>query len=44
MRCSATHVEYRLAPPLLGQDTDAVPRELGCSDAQIAALRAAGVV
>ena len=44
MRCSATPVEYRLAPPLLGQDTDAVLRELGHSDAQIAALRAAGVV
>ncbi|MBK7768294.1 MAG: CoA transferase [Sulfuritalea sp.] len=41
---SATPIDYRLAPPLLGQDTAAVLRELGRSDAEIAALRAAGVI
>jgi len=44
IRFSATPVGYRLAPPLLGQDTEAVLRELGRSDEAIAALRAAGVV
>jgi len=41
---SATPIAYRLAPPLLGQDTDAVLRELGRSEASIAALRASGIV
>jgi crotonobetainyl-CoA:carnitine CoA-transferase CaiB-like acyl-CoA transferase len=41
---SATPVGYRLAPPVLGQDTDQVLRELGRSDEQIAALRASRVV
>ncbi|WP_313951659.1 CaiB/BaiF CoA-transferase family protein [Accumulibacter sp.] len=41
---SATPVEYRKAPPALGEDTAAVLRELGHSDAQIAALRQAGIV
>jgi len=41
---SATPIAYRRAPPLLGQDTDAVLRELGRSEASIAALRAAGIV
>ena len=41
---SATPIDYRLAPPLLGQDTEAVLRELGRSPEEIAALRAAGVV
>jgi len=44
IRFSATPIDYRLAPPLLGQDTDAVLRELGRSDKDIAALRATGVV
>jgi len=44
IRFSATPIDYRLAPPLLGQDTDAVLRELGRSAEDIAALRAAGVV
>jgi crotonobetainyl-CoA:carnitine CoA-transferase CaiB-like acyl-CoA transferase len=44
LRLSATPVEYRNAPPLLGQDTEAVLRELGHDDAAIAALRAAGVI
>ena len=44
LRLSATPVEYRNAPPLLGQDTEAVLRKLGHDDAAIAALRAAGVI
>jgi len=44
IRFSATPIDYRLAPPLLGQDTEAVLRELGRSADEIAALRAAGVV
>ena len=41
---SATPIAYRLAPPLLGQDTGGVLREIGRSDEAIAALRAAGVI
>jgi crotonobetainyl-CoA:carnitine CoA-transferase CaiB-like acyl-CoA transferase len=41
---SATPVEYRAAPPTLGQDTDAVLRELGRSDEEIAALRSKSIV
>jgi crotonobetainyl-CoA:carnitine CoA-transferase CaiB-like acyl-CoA transferase len=41
---SATPIAYRHAPPLLGQDTGDVLRELGRSEADIATLRAAGVV
>jgi len=45
MRFSTTSIEYRLAPPLLGEHTAEVLRELlGKSDAQIARLRAAGVI
>jgi len=45
MRFSATPVEYRHAPPTLGQHTDEVLRGLlGKSDAEIAALRAEGVL
>ncbi len=45
MRFSETRVEYRLAPPLLGEHTDEVLRGLlGKSDAEIAQLRARGVV
>ncbi|MDA8258823.1 MAG: CaiB/BaiF CoA-transferase family protein [Betaproteobacteria bacterium] len=44
IRLSATPISYRLAPPLLGQDTDAVLHELGRSNAAIAALRKAGVI
>jgi crotonobetainyl-CoA:carnitine CoA-transferase CaiB-like acyl-CoA transferase len=45
MRFSGTPLEYRLAPPLLGQHTDEVLRGfLGKSDAEIATLRAEGVV
>jgi crotonobetainyl-CoA:carnitine CoA-transferase CaiB-like acyl-CoA transferase len=41
---SATPIDYRRAPPLLGQDTGAVLRELGRSDEAIAALKAAGII
>jgi crotonobetainyl-CoA:carnitine CoA-transferase CaiB-like acyl-CoA transferase len=45
MRFSGTPLEHRLAPPLLGQHTDEILRErLGKSGAQIAALRAEGVI
>jgi crotonobetainyl-CoA:carnitine CoA-transferase CaiB-like acyl-CoA transferase len=45
MRFSETPLEYRLAPPLLGEHTDEVLRHLlGKSDAEIASLRAEGVV
>ena len=44
MRLSATPVQYRRAPPLLGQHTSEVLRELGLATAEIDALRAAGTV
>ncbi|MEW6690011.1 MAG: CaiB/BaiF CoA-transferase family protein, partial [Pseudomonadota bacterium] len=45
MRFSATPLEYRLPPPLLGEHTDAVLRELlGMSEAEIAQRRAEGVL
>jgi crotonobetainyl-CoA:carnitine CoA-transferase CaiB-like acyl-CoA transferase len=45
MRFSDTPIEYRLAPPLLGQHTTEVLRTLlGKSEAEIARLRAAGVI
>jgi crotonobetainyl-CoA:carnitine CoA-transferase CaiB-like acyl-CoA transferase len=45
VRLSATPVDYRVAPPLLGEHTDAVLAErLGLDEAAIAALRAKGVV
>jgi len=45
MRFSSTALKYRHAPPLLGQHTDEVLRELlGCSVEQIAKLRADGVL
>ena len=44
IRFSATPIDYRLAPPLLGQDTEEVLHELGRDADAIAALRAAGVV
>ena len=40
-----TPIEYRQAPPLLGEHTEAVLRELlGKSDGEIARLRANGVI
>ena len=44
IRFSVTPIDYRLAPPPLGHDTEAVLRELGRSAEEIAALRTAGVV
>lgn len=45
LRLSETPVEYRRAPPLLGEHTEEVlARMLGMSTAQVAQLRAAGVV
>jgi len=44
MRFSETPVEYRLAPPALGQNTEEVLRGLGKSDAEIARLRSSGVI
>jgi glutaryl-CoA transferase len=45
MRFSATPLQHKLAPPLLGQHTEEILRgRLGRSAAQIAALRAEGVV
>jgi len=45
LKLSATPVEYRAAPPLLGADTRAVLRErLGLADAQVDALAAQGVI
>ncbi len=45
MRFSETQIDYRLAPPLLGQHTEEVLRGLlGKSDADIAQLRSAGVI
>ncbi len=45
VRLSATPVDYRVSPPLLGEHTDAVLRDhLGLDDARIAKLREQGVV
>ena len=44
LKLSATPVQYRRAPPLLGEDTDAVLGELGLSADQIEALRRDGTV
>jgi formyl-CoA transferase len=43
-KLSATPGSHRRNAPTLGQDTDAVLREVGLSDAQISALRQRGVV
>lgn len=44
MKLSATPVQYRHPPPLLGEHTDEVLHELGWSTAEVASLRAAGVI
>ncbi len=43
-RFSATPQEARRMPPLHGEHTEAVLRELGCDDARLAQLRADGVI
>jgi crotonobetainyl-CoA:carnitine CoA-transferase CaiB-like acyl-CoA transferase len=44
MKFSATPVQYRRAPPLLGEHTSEILGEAGFSDADIAALRGAGAI
>ncbi|HXJ10328.1 MAG TPA: CaiB/BaiF CoA-transferase family protein [Burkholderiales bacterium] len=44
MRFSGTPIEYRAAPPLLGEHTEEVLRSLGKSDAEIGRLRGEGVI
>jgi crotonobetainyl-CoA:carnitine CoA-transferase CaiB-like acyl-CoA transferase len=44
MKLSATPVQYRRAPPLLGEHTDEVLQELGVGEADRARLRRAGVL
>ena len=44
MKLAATPVRYRRAPPLLGEDTDAVLAELGLDAAAIAVLRERGAI
>ena len=45
MRLSATPVEYRMAPPLLGQHNDEIYRGLlGKSEGELAKLKSAGIV
>jgi crotonobetainyl-CoA:carnitine CoA-transferase CaiB-like acyl-CoA transferase len=45
LRLSATPVRYRHHPPLLGEQTDAVLRELlEVDDAELAALRESGII
>jgi crotonobetainyl-CoA:carnitine CoA-transferase CaiB-like acyl-CoA transferase len=44
MRFSGTPIEHKIAPPTLGQHTEEVLRALGKGDADIAKLRADGIV
>ncbi|HWH81776.1 MAG TPA: CaiB/BaiF CoA-transferase family protein [Burkholderiaceae bacterium] len=44
MKLSATPVQYRRPPPLLGEHTDELLREFGLGDADIAALRTARAI
>ncbi|MGY4827434.1 CaiB/BaiF CoA transferase family protein [Sphaerotilaceae bacterium SBD11-9] len=44
MKLSATPVQYRRPPPLLGEHTDEVLREFGWSAEEIAALRRSGTL
>ena len=44
MKFSATPVQYRRPPPLLGEHTDEVLAESGLDPAEVAALRDAGVL
>ena len=44
LRMSGTPVEYRTAPPQLGQDTDAVLAGLGLDEGRLHELRASGAI
>jgi crotonobetainyl-CoA:carnitine CoA-transferase CaiB-like acyl-CoA transferase len=44
MRFSSTTIHHEVPPPTLGQHTDAVLKDLGLSDLQIAELRAGGAI
>ncbi len=44
MKLSATPVSYRHPPPLLGQHSDELLREAGCSEEEITNWRAQGVI
>ncbi len=44
VRFSHTPVEYQLAPPVLGQQTQTVLRALGLGDSAIADLHLQGVI
>jgi len=44
MKLSATPVQVRRAPPLLGEHTDEVLREFGFGKEQATALREQGVI
>jgi crotonobetainyl-CoA:carnitine CoA-transferase CaiB-like acyl-CoA transferase len=44
LKLSATPVSYRRAPPLLGEHTEEVLRELGLDEAEVTALRRAGAI
>ncbi|HEY9109658.1 MAG TPA: CaiB/BaiF CoA-transferase family protein [Roseateles sp.] len=44
MKLSATPVQYRRAPPLLGQHSHELLLEAGCNEAEIAALLASGAI
>jgi crotonobetainyl-CoA:carnitine CoA-transferase CaiB-like acyl-CoA transferase len=44
MKFSATPVQYQRPPPLLGEHTDEVLRELGLSDSELADLRSARAI
>jgi crotonobetainyl-CoA:carnitine CoA-transferase CaiB-like acyl-CoA transferase len=44
MKLSATPVQYRHAPPLLGQHSDELLREAGCSDEDVRRWRTDGVI
>jgi crotonobetainyl-CoA:carnitine CoA-transferase CaiB-like acyl-CoA transferase len=44
MKLSATPVQYRLAPPMLGQHSDELLREAGCTVEEITNWRAGGVI
>jgi crotonobetainyl-CoA:carnitine CoA-transferase CaiB-like acyl-CoA transferase len=44
VRLSETPANYRLAPPMLGQHTDAILAELGYNDGEISALHEQNVI